>query len=256
MNAAGLALGLIWVAKLGVRRITGWQPPHLSGGRRRVLNLAAVLTLLVLAWCLVSAIKTGASSFPRPARSNFRILPPLAPAQLRRPEYLGHLLAGPGARSAYFGRYGTGCWPAVPPGRRGAIRRGRAADTRDPALTDNPAPLAWRPRGSLPQRRVARRCRASCNDSPVRPACSGGGSPRRMRPSKRPLVRFAYRGNAAQYLNLLADLPGTVVRSSACGMGTKTRLRFRRRGVPDPRRHLHGGDRAGALEPGLRWWSA
>ena len=65
LNFVGWTLGLLLAAKHFIRRQQGFQPPCWEAPSRRWLPRAmTVLTFLVLAWCLVSALNgTGQRAF-------------------------------------------------------------------------------------------------------------------------------------------------------------------------------------------------
>jgi hypothetical protein len=73
MNVAGYALGALLVTKWFVRWRTGYEPSRWGGGQGRWLVRAlAALTVLVLAWCLTSAINRRAIFLPDELRLEYR----------------------------------------------------------------------------------------------------------------------------------------------------------------------------------------
>lgn len=64
LNTAGLALAVLLVLRLALRWCLDQRAPRLPSRHPPVTRLAAVLTLLVLAWCLVSALNARSTVLP------------------------------------------------------------------------------------------------------------------------------------------------------------------------------------------------
>jgi hypothetical protein len=61
MNIGGYLLGFLWLAKIVLRRATGFEPIHWGGAQPVAIRYSlGAVTLLLLLWCLVSATNTRA----------------------------------------------------------------------------------------------------------------------------------------------------------------------------------------------------
>ena len=61
MNAGGYLLGLLWLAKVGIRRATGFEPARWGGRSPAAIRFGlGGVTCLLLAWCLISALNARA----------------------------------------------------------------------------------------------------------------------------------------------------------------------------------------------------
>lgn len=59
MNMGGIVLGLMWLAKLGIRRVTGYRPRRTGESEAAVWRYAlGAITLFVLLWCATSALNS------------------------------------------------------------------------------------------------------------------------------------------------------------------------------------------------------
>jgi len=68
MNVSGYVLGLVWLTKIAVRRRSGYYPARWDDGRERdrsagrwLTGALAVLTVLILGYCLISALNARAT---------------------------------------------------------------------------------------------------------------------------------------------------------------------------------------------------
>jgi hypothetical protein len=62
MNAGGYLLGLLWLAKIGIRRATGFEPTRWGGRSTAAIRFGlGGVTCLLLTWCLISAVNARAA---------------------------------------------------------------------------------------------------------------------------------------------------------------------------------------------------